>query len=68
MKSSQGPVKSTIGCWTRPGTTTVYTKEKMSKLPWSLILGPQKAYFKAYIFHQQGPTGFVAGEAKEVLW
>ena len=35
MKSSQGLVKIVIGCWTHPGTTSVYTKEKMSKWPWS---------------------------------
>ena len=28
MNSSQGPVKFVIGCWTCPGTTSVYTKEK----------------------------------------
>ena len=28
MKSSQGLVKFVIGCWIRPGTTSVYTKEK----------------------------------------
>ena len=31
------------------------------------VRGPQKTYFKAYIIHWHGPTGFAAGEAKEVL-
>ena len=35
MTSSQGLVKFMIGCWTRPGTTLVNTKEKMSEWPWS---------------------------------
>ena len=35
MKSSKGPIKFVIGCWTPPMTTLVYTKEKMSKWPWS---------------------------------
>ena len=28
MKSSQGPVRALIGCWSRPGITSVYTKGK----------------------------------------
>ena len=36
MKSSQGPVQFVIGCWTRPMTTSVYTKEQMSEWPRSL--------------------------------
>ena len=35
MKSSQGLVKIVIGCWTRPGATTVRSKEKMSEWSWS---------------------------------
>ena len=35
MESSQGLIKSVIGCWIRPGMTLVYTKEKMSEWPWS---------------------------------
>ena len=35
MKSSQGPIKIVIGCWARPGTTSVYTKGNMSEWPWS---------------------------------
>ena len=30
MKLSQGPARFVIGCWTRPGTTSGYTKENMS--------------------------------------
>jgi hypothetical protein len=29
--SSQGVVRAFIGCWTRPGTTSVSTKEKMAE-------------------------------------
>ena len=47
MKSSQGPIKSMIGCWTRPRNTSVYTKEKMDYR----VQGPQNTYFKAYIIH-----------------
>ena len=32
MRSSLGPVKSLIGCWTHPRTTLVYTKEKNVKV------------------------------------
>ena len=35
MKSSQGLVKYVIGCWTRPESTSVYTKGKMSDRLWS---------------------------------
>ena len=31
------------------------------------IRRPQKTYFKAYIIHLHGPTGFAVGEPKEVL-
>ena len=31
MKSSLVPLKYVIGCWTRPGTTSVYIKEKNAK-------------------------------------
>jgi hypothetical protein len=30
--------------------------------------GPHMTYFKAYIIQWHGPTSFVVGEAKEVLW
>ena len=33
-KSSQGVVRVLIGCWTRPGTTSVYNKERMTEWPW----------------------------------
>ena len=52
-----GPVKFVIGCWTRHGRTSVYTKEKMSRWPWSSM--PQKAYFKVYI---------IRWHAQRVLW
>jgi hypothetical protein len=32
------------------------------------VWGPRKPYSKAYIIHCHGPTCFVLGEAKEVLW
>ena len=66
MKLSQGPVKFVIGCWTRPKTSLVYTKEKNCQSDYG-VRGPQKTYFKAYIIHWHGPTDFVVGEAKEVL-
>ena len=50
MKSSQGPVKSMIGCWTRPKTTSIYTKEKKCESDYG-VQGPLKIYFKAYIIH-----------------
>jgi len=34
MKLSHGDVKALIGCWTHPGTTSVYTMERMAKEPW----------------------------------
>ena len=34
-ESFEGPVKCVIGRWTRHGTTSVYTKEKMLEWPWS---------------------------------
>jgi hypothetical protein len=33
MKASQSLVKFVIGCWTCPGTTPVYTKDKMLERP-----------------------------------
>ena len=62
----QSLVKFVIGYWTRPVTTSVYTKEKTSE--WPCSWGPQKTYFKVYIIHWHGPTSFVVGEAKEVVW
>ena len=53
MKSSQGHVKSVIGCWAHLGTTSIYTKEKMSSDHG--VWGPQKTYFKAYIIYWHGP-------------
>ena len=35
MKSSQGPIKTVIGCWARPMITSVYTKGNMLEWPWS---------------------------------
>ena len=34
MKLDQGVVRTLIGCWTRPETTSVCTKEKMAEGPW----------------------------------
>jgi hypothetical protein len=34
MMSFQGPLKFVIGCWTRPGTISVYIKKKMSVRSW----------------------------------
>ena len=42
-KSSKGPVKFVIGCWTRPRTTSVYTKEQNVKVSMG-VRGPQKIY------------------------
>ena len=65
MKSSQGIVKSVIGCWSPPGTTSVYTKEEKCQSDhgvWDL----QKTYFKAHIIQWHGLMGCAVGEAKEV--
>jgi hypothetical protein len=62
MKSSQCPDKFVIGCWTHPGTTSVYTKEKCQSNHG--VRGSQKTYFKAYVIHLYCPTSFVMGEAK----
>jgi hypothetical protein len=65
MKSSQGHVKFVIGRGIRPGTTSVYTREKCQSDHG--VRGPQKTYFKVYIIHWYDPTCFGVGEAKEVL-
>ena len=49
MKSSQGLVEFVIGCLTRLGTTSVYTKEKCQSDHG--VRGPQNTYFRAYIIH-----------------
>ena len=33
-----------------------------------VVWGPHKTYLKAYVIHSHGPTGFVVGETKEVIW
>ena len=64
IKLSRGLVKFVIGCWTHPATTSIYTKEKMSKWPPNGVWGPQKTYFEAYIVHWHGPTCFAVERAK----
>ena len=46
-----------------PPWVTSREKCKSDHVTW----GPPKAYFQAYIIHCNGLTGFVVGEAKEVL-
>ena len=65
MKSSQGFVEFVIGCSTRPGNTSVYTKEICKSNHG--VRGTQKIYIKVYISHWHGPTSFAPVEAKEVL-
>ena len=60
------PCKFVIGCWTCPGTTSVYTKGKKCQSDYD-VRGPQKTCLKAYIIHWHGLMGFAVGEAKEVL-
>ena len=43
-------VKSMIGCWTYPQTTSMITKGKKCQSDHE-VWGPQKTYFKAYIIH-----------------
>ena len=62
MTSSQGPVKYVIGCWTCPGTTSIYTKEKCQSDYG--VRGPQKTCCKAYLIHKHGRTIFALGEAR----
>ena len=68
MKLFHGSVKIVIGCWTHPGTTSVYSKEWKNDRVIMEFQGPQNIYLKAYVIHWHGPTEFVMGEAKEVLW
>jgi hypothetical protein len=62
MKLSQGPVKYVIGCWTRHWTTSVYTKEKMSKWPWSLRFS--KDVFKGPHYPLTWSNEFCSGRSK----
>ena len=55
MKSSQGPVKYVMGCWTHHGTDSIYTKKTCQS--GHGVRGPQKTYLKAYMIHCHGPTG-----------
>ena len=62
MKSSQGHVKYVIGCWTHPGTTSVYTKEISSKWSWS----PRspKDIFQGLHYPLTWSNGFCSGRGK----
>ena len=66
MKSSQGLVKSMIGCWTRHETTLIYIKEKECQSDHG-VRGPQKTYFEATIIQWHGSMGFAVAEVKHVL-
>ena len=55
MKSSQGPVKYVMGCWTHHGTDSIYTKKTCQS--GHGVRGPQKTYLKAYMIHCHGPSG-----------
>ena len=50
MKSSQGLEKFVNGCWTRPGTTSVYTKEKTIEWPWG-SRSPKRHSLKAMLWY-----------------
>ena len=63
MKSSQGPVKYVIGCWPRPGTTSVYTKgKKMFEWPWSSR--SPKDIFQGLHYPVTCSNGFCGGRGK----
>ena len=51
-----------IGCWARPGTTSVYTKEKMSEWPWSLR--SSKDIFKGLHYPLTWSNGLCGGRGK----
>jgi hypothetical protein len=57
------PCKFVIGCWTRPGTTSVYTKKKW--LMWPHSLRSPKDIFQGLQYPLHGPTSFAVGKAKE---
>jgi len=59
MKSSQGLLKYVTGCWTRPKTTLVYTKQKCHSD--NGIWGPQQ-----YLF--EGLTNSVGPCCYNILW
>ena len=63
MKSSQGPNMKFVELILGP---TLYTPKKKCQNDHG-VWGPQKTHFMAYIIHWHGPTGFVVGEANEVL-
>ena len=63
----RGSVKSVIACWTRPGTTSLKSKQQNVKSDHG-VWGSQKTHFKVYIIHWHDPTGFVVIEAKELVW
>jgi hypothetical protein len=48
MKSSQGPLKYVIGCWIRPGTTSISTKENNARVIMEFKVS-QRQMFNAYI-------------------
>ena len=59
-----------IGCWTRPGTTPVYTKgTKKSKWPWSISIEvPKRPIIRPTLSTDTvHTTTFPMGEAKEVF-
>ena len=66
VKSSQGPVTFVIGCWTHPGTTTVYTKEKMSKWPWSSQV--PKRHTLRPTWSMTWPNMFCRGRGNKGAW
>ena len=68
MKSSQCPVKSMIGCWTRHGITLVYTKEKKKMLEWPWSSRSLERYVLRPILSTDVVQWvFVVGEAQDIL-
>ena len=65
MKSSQDPIKFVIGYWTRPVTTSDYTKEIMSKWSWSSR--SPKDIFKGLHYLLTWSNGFCSGRGKRGL-
>ena len=63
-KSDQGVARALIGCWTRPGTTLVYTEEKMGEGPYMEVEVP-KCNFQGLINALTWSNGFLRWERQE---
>ena len=66
-----GDVRVLIGCWTRPGITSVYTNERMIKWPWMsrspkyIFQGIINVLTRSNMFcSERGKRGGLVGEGK----